>query len=174
MPSPRGWPARPLRSRPSWVPGGRSTNAVMQGEPSRRVGRCQHGTIGPMDFREPATDLLRRARALGADAADVLIAEGTDFSVTVRRGEVETLKEAGSKAAGLRVFIGRRTATSYTSDFSADGLETLVGQTVDMARVTGEDAAAGLPDETPPAEEIDLGMFDPSPAALPTADRIER
>jgi PmbA protein len=127
-----------------------------------------------VDYRDLAQHLLRRARALGADAADVLVAEGTDFSVTVRKGEVETLKDAGSKALGLRVFVGRRTASSYTSDFSPPALETLVGDTVDMARVTGEDAAAGLPDETPPAEEIDLGLFDPTPAALPTKERIER
>jgi PmbA protein len=127
-----------------------------------------------VDYRDLAEHLLRRARALGADAADVLVAEGTDFSVTVRKGEVETLKDAGSKALGLRVFVGRRTASSYTSDFSPPALETLVGDTVDMARVTGEDAAAGLPDETPPAEEIDLGLFDPTPAALPTKERIER
>jgi PmbA protein len=127
-----------------------------------------------VDYRDLADHLLRRARALGADAADVLVAEGTDFSVTVRKGEVETLKDAGSKALGLRVFVGRRTASSYTSDFSPPALETLVGDTVDMARVTGEDAAAGLPDEAPPAEDLDLGLFDPGPAALPTKERIER
>ena len=127
-----------------------------------------------VDYRDLADHLLRRARALGADAADVLVAEGTDFSVTVRKGEVETLKDAGSKALGLRVFVGRRTASSYTSDFSPPALEAMVADTVDMARVTGEDAAAGLPDEAPPAEEIDLGLFDPSPAALPTSERIER
>jgi len=127
-----------------------------------------------VDYRDLADHLLRRARALGADAADVIVAEGTDFSVTVRKGEVETLKDAGSKALGLRVFVGRRTASSYTSDFSPPALEALVADTVDMARVTGEDAAAGLPDEAPPAEEIDLGLFDPSPAALPTSERIDR
>ncbi len=126
-----------------------------------------------MDYRDLAADLLRRARAEGADAADVILAEGTSFSVTVRKGEVETLKEAGSKAAGLRVFIGRRTANSYTSDFSPDGLRTLVHQTVEMARVTGEDPAAGLPDETFPAEEIDLQIYDSSPSELPTDARIE-
>ena len=127
-----------------------------------------------MDNRDLAADLLRRARAAGADAADVLVAEGTGFTVTVRKGAVETLKEAGSKALGLRAFVGRRSATSYTSDFSPSAIAALVAQTVDMARVTGEDPAAGLPDEMVPAEEIDLGMFDPSPAALPTAERIER
>ena len=121
-----------------------------------------------------ATDLLRKARASGADAADVLIAQGTDFSVTVRKGEVEKLTDAGSKALGIRVFVGHRTATAYTSDFSGGALAGLVAETVSMARATGEDAAAGLPEEMIQAEPIELGLYDPSPAALPTEERIER
>jgi PmbA protein len=127
-----------------------------------------------MDYRDLATDLLKRARAQGADAADILIGEGTDFSVTVRKGEVETLKEAASKALGLRVFVGQRTATSYTSDFSPAALADLVHDTVAMARVTSEDPASGLPDEVRPAEDVELGLFDPTPGQLPTAERIER
>ena len=127
-----------------------------------------------VDLTTLAQDLLGKARSLGADAADVLIAEGTDFSVTVRKGEVEKLTDAGSKALGIRVFVGRRTATSYTSDFSAPALATLVGETVSMARATGEDVASGLPDEMIPADDIDLGLYDPSPTALPTEQRIQR
>jgi PmbA protein len=127
-----------------------------------------------MDHRDLAEHLLRRVRAAGADAADILVAEGTDFSVTVRKGEIETLKDAGSKALGMRVFVGKRTATSYTSDFSRAALETLVADTVSMARATGEDPAAGLPDEFVPPDPTDLGVFDPTPGALPTEQRIEQ
>jgi PmbA protein len=127
-----------------------------------------------MDHRDLAEHLLGRARATGADAADILVAEGTDFSVTVRKGEVETLKDAGSKALGMRVFVGKRTATSYTSDFSRAALERLVADTVSMARVTGEDAAAGLPDEFTPPDPAELGIFDETPAALATEERIDR
>jgi PmbA protein len=127
-----------------------------------------------MDYHALAEALLRQARGAGADAADLLIAEGTEFSVTVRKGQVETLKEAGSKALGLRVFVGKRTASSYTSDFSPPALNTLVQDTVAMARVTGEDSAAGLPEEMVPAPTIELGLYDPAPAALPTPERIER
>jgi len=127
-----------------------------------------------MDHRDLALDLVAKARAAGADAADVLIAEGTDFSVTVRKGEVEKLTDAGSKALGIRVFVGRRTATTYTSDFSAAALAALVSETVSMARATGEDPAAGLPDEMTEAEALDLGLHDPSAAALPTEERIDR
>lgn len=127
-----------------------------------------------MDHRELAVELLRRARAAGASDADAIVAEGTEFSVTVRKGEVETLTEAGSKALGLRVFVGRRTASSHTSDFSRPTLDRLVEETVGMARATGEDGAAGLPDEAPPAEDVELGLFDPSALELPTEERIER
>jgi PmbA protein len=127
-----------------------------------------------MDNSELATELLRTARAAGADSADVIVADGTEFSVTVRKGEVETLTEAGSKALGVRVFVGKRTASTYTSDFSWPTLRRLIGETVGMARVTGEDPAAGLPDEMVPPEDVDLALFDPSPAALPTDERIER
>ena len=127
-----------------------------------------------MDLRDLATDLVKAARTAGASAADVIVAEGTEFSVTVRKGEVETLTEAGSKALGVRVFVGRRTASTHTSDFSWPTLRRLVEEAVGMARATGEDAAAGLPDEVVPAEEVDLGLFDPSAAALPTGERIER
>ncbi|HEX6739289.1 MAG TPA: TldD/PmbA family protein [Vicinamibacteria bacterium] len=123
--------------------------------------------------RQLIAQLLDQARAAGADAADAILGEGTDFSVTVRKGEVETLEEAGSKALGLRVFVGRRTANSYTSDFSPAALQEMVRETVEMARVTGEDPAAGLPDEAFAADEVELGLFDPSPAALPTAERID-
>jgi len=127
-----------------------------------------------MDHRDLATELLRTARVAGADSADVLVAEGKEFSVTVRKGEVETLKEAGSKALGIRVFVGKRTASSYTSDFSRPALRRLVDETVGMARATGEDAAAGLADELVPPEDVDLEMHDPSPAELPPEERIER
>ena len=125
------------------------------------------------NYSDLGAELLRKARAEGADAADLLIAESTDFSVTVRKGEVETLEEAGSKALGIRLFVGRRTATVHTSDFSRTALDELVREGVAMARATGEDSAAGLPEEVYPAEDLDLGLFDPELPNFPTDERIE-
>jgi predicted Zn-dependent protease len=42
--------------------------------------------------------------------------------------QLETLKDAGSRAAGLRVLVGRRVGSSYTSDLSAEGARKLVKQ----------------------------------------------
>jgi PmbA protein len=85
---------------------------------------------------------------------------------------VETLTDAGSRGLGLRVFVGRRTANVHTSDLSGPALGALVAQAVELARATGEDDAAGLPDECPPLDPLDLDLFDPALAALPTEDRI--
>ena len=122
---------------------------------------------------ERAREVLDGARSEGADSADVLLVEGSDFSVTVRQGDVETLTEAGSKALGLRVFVGQRTATVHTSDFSAAALRSLARAAVELARATSADPAAGLPDATPPPEPVELGLHDPSVPALPTSERID-
>jgi len=68
-----------------------------------------------------------------------MIREDDTFSVTVRMAEIETLKEAISRNLMLRVFIGKRTATSHTSDISGVVVDRLVDETVEMARLTSED-----------------------------------
>jgi len=126
-----------------------------------------------MSYTDLAESVLSGAEQAGADAADVVVSHGKSFSVTVRRGEIETLKQAVAKALGVRVFVGRRHAVTWTSDFSAAALRSLLEDAVGMARASGDDEHAGLPDETPPAEELDLGLLDPEIAAVPTEERIE-
>jgi PmbA protein len=98
------------------------------------------------DLRNLATDVVSRAKKAGATAAEAVVREGSEFSTVVRMGEVETLKESGSRALGLRVFIGQRTASTYTSDFSEDGIQRLVKGAIDLAHITSEDAFAGIPE----------------------------
>jgi PmbA protein len=121
-----------------------------------------------------AQDIVKRARAAGASDAECTIAEGEEFSANVRMREVENLKEAGSRGAGLRIMIGRRTGASYTSDLSNEGIAHLVTSAIELADITTEDPHAGLPD---PDEfgtlEGDLGMYSPDVAELDTAFKIE-
>ena len=56
------------------------------------------------DLREVAQDIVRRAVDGGATAAECVVREGDEFSTLVRLGQVETLKESGSKSIGVRVF----------------------------------------------------------------------
>src|ERR1019366_9317877 len=92
-----------------------------------------------------AQGVVKRALAAGATDAECTIAEGDEFSANVRMREVESLKEAGSRGAGLRILIGRKTGSAYTSELSADGIELLLKSAIELADVTTEDPHAGLP-----------------------------
>ena len=122
-----------------------------------------------------AADLVQRATRAGATAADVVVQEGDEFSTTVRLGKIESLKEAASKALGLRVFLGVRSATSFSSDFSAASLDRLVGRTLAMARATSEDSASGLPEPGLLGRyEGDLQLYGEDVAELSTEERIRQ
>jgi len=58
------------------------------------------------DLKSLATDVVSRAMKSGATATECVVREGDEFSTVVRLGQVETLKESGSKAIGVRVFFG--------------------------------------------------------------------
>jgi len=124
-------------------------------------------------LKEIATDVVRRAMAGGATAAEAVVREGTEFATVVRLGQVETLKEAGSRAIGVRVFFGQRAASTYSSDFSAQALDHMVKSALQLARVTSEDPYAGIPE--PGQLGIiggDLDLYYEDVFSLPTEERI--
>jgi PmbA protein len=126
------------------------------------------------DLQSAAQEVIERAKTKGASAADVMIREDNSFSVSVRMGEVETLKEAISRSLMVRIFIGKRTATSHTSDLTPEVVRGLVDETVEMARITSEDRSAGLPDEAILRDGFpDLSLLDPSWEDLTPEQRIE-
>ena len=90
--------------------------------------------------------MLARALKAGATDAEAVVYEGDEFSALVRLGQVETLKESGSRAVGLRVFIGQKVASTSSSDFSDESIARLVDGAVTLARITSEDPFAGLPE----------------------------
>ena len=124
---------------------------------------------------ELAADVVKRARAAGATDSECTISEGDEFSANVRMREIESLKEAGSRGAGLRILIGKRTGSSYTSDLSNEGIEHMVKSAIALAAITTEDPHAGLPE----AEEMgslagDLQLYCPDVEQLETAQKIDR
>jgi PmbA protein len=93
-----------------------------------------------------ASDAVKQALAAGAHDAECTISEGEEFSVQVRLGEVETIKQAASRGMGLRILVGKNTGASYTSDLSTEGIRQMVFQAIELAAVTTEDPFAGLPE----------------------------
>lgn len=101
-----------------------------------------------------AREVVRLACSQGATAAECTIASGQEFTVDVRLGEIEKLKEAGSRGAGIRILRGQHVGSSYTSDLTQDGLQRMVQQAIELSQITTEDPFAGLPDPE------DLGQLD--------------
>jgi PmbA protein len=123
---------------------------------------------------ELAGEIVNRARAAGAVDAECTISEGDEFSANVRMREVESLKEAGSRGAGLRILIDKRTGSSYTSDLSPEGVDRLVRSAIELAEITSEDPHAGLPEpEELGAIEGDLQLYSDDLEDLETDFKIE-
>lgn len=93
-----------------------------------------------------ATDVLRFAREKGASDAVVGVSEGSGLSVTVRRGNLDTVERNQDKSIGLTVFIGKKRGSATTSDFSETSLRQAVDAAYNIACFTAEDDAAGLPE----------------------------
>ena len=123
---------------------------------------------------ELANDIVKQALAAGATDAECTIAEGDEFTANVRMRELENLKEAGSRGAGLRIMVGRRTGASYTSDLSREGIDKLVRSAVELAEITTEDPHAGLPEP----EELgslpgDLQLYSADVEGLETGVKVD-
>jgi PmbA protein len=130
-------------------------------------------TSAQVDLRELATGVVKRAMELGATAVEAVAREGSEFSVVVRMDEVETLKEAGSRALGVRVFVGQQAASTSTSDVSPQGVEQLVRGALELAQVTSADPMAGIPDAAQLGQlPGELGLYYDDVYSLSSEERI--
>ncbi len=126
------------------------------------------------DYRELAQDIVRRAMTGGATTAECVVREGDEFSTLVRLGQVETLKEAGSRSIGVRVFFGQRAASTYSSDFSREGLDRMVKSALTLAKITSEDPFGGIPEPAQLGQiSGDLDLYHEDVYSLSGTDRID-
>ena len=108
-------------------------------------------------------DLLKWAKAAGADAADALYVNGESISVAQRLGKREKLESSEGRDLGLRVFVGKRQAFVSSTDFDPKALRALAARAVDMARVVPEDPVCGIaPEELLARKWPDLDLNDKS------------
>jgi PmbA protein len=127
-----------------------------------------------LDLESLAADVVALAMKAGASDAEAAVREGDEFSVNVRLGQVETLKDSGSRGLGLRVFLGKRSASASTSDLTAEGIRQLVDGALDLAKITEEDPCSGLAESGEfGSVPGDLRLYDEDVYSLPGAERIE-
>jgi PmbA protein len=139
-------------------------------------------SIDPADLEGLATSIVERARKGGADVAEANARSGWELTVRVRLGETELVQEAGYRGVSLRVMKDGRVALTSTSDVTADGIERLVTDALELVELSEVDPFAGpAPTEllsSPPYPDLDL--YDPAleaadaDFALDMATRAER
>jgi len=123
-------------------------------------------------LRSMAQDILDYAKSRGASACEADVSEAFGQSVTVRRGEVETIEYNRDKGVGVTVYLGRQRGYASTSDFSPSALRAAVDAALSIARFTAPDEAAGLPEaELLARETMALDLY--HPWALPVEEAID-
>jgi PmbA protein len=123
---------------------------------------------------ELAQILLKKAKAKGATEGDVLVVEGDSFSVRVRLGQIDKLEHAQEHQLGLRLFFGKRSAVTSTSDLSPASLDRLLEDTCALARSTAEDRVSGLPKADQCMDSVpDLDLWDSHCPNLSMEEKIE-
>ena len=125
-----------------------------------------------------AEAILRQAKRLGADAAEVSVSADIGLAVKVRKGELETLEFNADRSFGIRVHHGQRKGAASTSDSSEGAIEETVARAVGIARHTQDDPCHGLADAALMAARLpDLDLFHPVPldteAAVAAAQACE-
>ena len=111
------------------------------------------------DDRNLLDDLLKKAKARGADGADGMLARSISLSHAQRLGEIEKLEREESFDLGLRVFRGHKQAVVSSTDLSAEALDELVDRVLAMAATVPDDPWCGLadPDQlSTAAPELDM------------------
>jgi len=144
-------------------------------------------THAPAQLEEFAQTVLAAARRAGASACECEVSEGYGLSVTVRKGEPETVEHNRDKGIGITVYFGERPAArrghASSSDFSATALQSAVAAAAAIAQKTAVDDCSGLPEpgelaRAPALRKLDLDLFHPwnlgTEEAIRIAQRTER
>ncbi len=111
-------------------------------------------------LRQVAKDVLDHAVSRGASAAESEVSEGFGQTVTVRRGDVETIEHNRDKGIGVTVYIGKQRGHASTTDFTPQAIRDTVEAALSIARFTASDDSSGLADQDMLAREIvDLDLW---------------
>jgi PmbA protein len=123
-------------------------------------------------LRDIASTVLEYAKTRGATSAECEVSEGFGQTVTVRRGEVETIEYNRDKGIGVTVYVGQKRGHASSSDFSPQAVRDSVDAALSIARFTAPDDCAGLADPDLLAREFpELDLF--YPWDLPVERAIE-
>lgn len=136
-------------------------------------------SYAPEELKELAQDVLDYAKQQGASSCEMDVSEGFGHSVSVRRGEVETIEYNRDKGLGVTVYLGQQRGHASSSDFSPAAVRATVDAALSIARFTAADDCAGLAEREllwrgPPGFVAELGLYHPWILSVDDAANLAR
>ncbi|MCC7115252.1 MAG: metalloprotease PmbA [Burkholderiales bacterium] len=147
--------------------------------PPRAVGAGRSETdrfpVATEELERVAARVLDAARKGGASAAEADVSQGVGQSVTVRKGEVETIAYNRDKGVSVTVYVGKSRGNASSADFTDASIRDTVDKALAIARYTAEDPCAGLADADRLARDWpDLDLYHPWELSVEEAIEIGR
>jgi PmbA protein len=125
-------------------------------------------------MKKIAESTVETALSHGADTAEVLLSEASEFRVTIRNNRIETLKESVSSNIHIMLSIDKKRASASSNDLSAESIDKLTKEAVELCKVMEQDKYFSLPDKGElGAAKIELRIFDPEILKVPAKRKIQ-
>lgn len=124
-------------------------------------------------LQETADFVVAYALERGATDCDVAISSTTEVETGVRMGAMEKFQASDSRGMRIRIFVGKRSATTNTTNFTRASLRKAIRETIALAKASEPDEEAGLPDAQHFATDLpDLGLADAEHGKLTNEERL--
>jgi PmbA protein len=123
-----------------------------------------------MDYKDLASSLVKQCQKKGASETEAYLEEGRTLEIEVRNGDIESMKQAGLKGVGLRVFVEGKMAFAESSNFTEEALADVVDKAIALAKQTSFDEFNQLP--SPSEYTTTLNIYDAKLATIPLDKKI--
>ena len=114
-----------------------------------------------MDRLNLLSDLIEKAKKLGASDVDAIIVDSSDLYTEVRLGKPTNIQYSQDASIGFRVLINQQQAMTSTADFSKESLDQMLARAIAMAKVTPANPHLFIADKDQLTKEFkDLNLYD--------------
>ena len=120
---------------------------------------------------EQVDRILQKCAVSGADLADVFGVASQTLTISVRDGQVETLKKASPGGLAIRFYKSGKMAFAHTTDLSGPAIDGIIPRLGTLAQKTEADPLADLPGPQEYAGNLDI--FDQRQFERPIEDKIQ-
>ncbi len=114
-------------------------------------------------LKEIVSEVLKKSKQLGLDAAEASVSWSSGLSATVRLGTVESVEFNRDKGLGITVYKGKKKGSVSTTDLQPAAIQSSLEAACRIAEYTEEDPYSGLADIESLARDIpNLDLDHPS------------